>query len=104
MTSNSSFVVDLRDGDDLAVLVGDLDVLHAEAAAARCTRYSSSSRSLGVALLGDGQQRAAGLDDLHRHDLVAFAQLDAADAVGGAAHRPHVVLREADRLAVAACR
>ena len=52
---------------------------------------------LGVALLGDRQQRAARLDDLHRDDLVALAQLDAADAIGRAAHAADVVFVEADR-------
>ena len=44
---------------------------------------------------------AAGRQHFHRDDLVAFAQRDAADAVGGASHRPDVVFREPDRHAVA---
>ena len=100
ITSNSSFVVDLRDADDGAVLVGDLDVLHAEAAAAGDAILVELGL-LRVALFGDREQRAARLGHLHRDHLVVLAQLDAAHAVGRAAHRADVVLREADRLAVA---
>ena len=91
--------VDLGDGHDRAVLVRDLDVLDAQAAAAGDAVFVDQ-RVLRVALLGDRQQRAAGLGDLHRHDLVVLAQLDAAHAVGGAAHRADVAFDEADRLAV----
>ena len=40
-------------------------------------------------------------DDLHRDHFVVVAQRDAADAVGGPSHRPHIGLVEADRHPVA---
>ena len=93
-------VVDVGDADDLAVAVGGLDVDDADAAA-RLQAVLLELGALAVAVLRDGQHRAAFAHDLHRHDLVALAQADAADAVGGAAHRADVGLLEADGHAVA---
>ena len=41
----------------------------------RCVRrYSSIADALAVAVLGDGEQRAAGLDEVDRHQLVALVE------------------------------
>ena len=75
-------VVHVGDADDLAVAVAGLDVDDADAAArlqavlarARCAcRSRSARRSARV---------PPSRDDFHRHDFVAVAQRDAADAVG----------------------
>src|SRR6185369_1248853 len=65
-------------------------------------------RALAVTLFAHGQQRRRFLarDDRHADDLVLVAgitraQADAAHAAGRAAHRPDVLLAEADRPAVA---
>ena len=70
-------------------------------AAARLEAVLVELGALAVAVLRHGEERAALADDFHRHDFVAVAQRDAADAVGGAAHRADVGLLEADRHAVA---
>jgi hypothetical protein len=74
------------DGDDaLAAAVLDLVLLE--------------RRALAVALGAHRQDRAFGLggQDRHADDVVARAQVHAAHAAGGAAHRAHVALLEADR-------
>src|SRR5687767_10704424 len=69
-------LVHLPNADDLAVLIGHLDVLDADAASAG-DAILVERRSLGVALLCDREQRTAGLDDLHCHHLIAIAERDA---------------------------
>ena len=110
MTITSSLLPDLQDADDLAVLLGDLEVDDALAAAA-LQAVLVDLGALAVAVLGHGQ-------DLGLRSTISMPttrspalQPDAADAAGGAAHRPDVVLVEADRLALrggqedaAACR
>src|SRR5690606_11788620 len=55
-------------------------------------------RALAVAVRADRQHLLVlALDDVHADDLIAVAQIDAADAAGVAAHRPHVADRKADR-------
>src|SRR5580658_4015904 len=46
--------------------------------------------------LGDAQDRLARLYDLRRDDHIAGLEGDALDAIGRAAHRPHLALLEAD--------
>ena len=97
---SSIVVVDVGDADDLAVAIGGLDVDDADAAA-RLQAVFLEPGPLAVAVLRDGEQRAALAHHVHRHDLVVVAQADAADAVRAAAHRPDVGLVEANRHAVA---
>ena len=66
-----------------------------------CAAVLADLGALAVAVLADGEERAVVAHHLHRHDVVALAQLHAADAVGRPAHRPRVGLGEADRHAVA---
>src|SRR2546422_318473 len=57
--------------------------------------------ALTVAVLGHREQRGAGLHQVERDHLVPRVELHAPHAVVVAAHRPGLVLLEADRLAVA---
>ena len=88
--------VDLGDADHLAVLVGHLEILQTQPAAALDAVFVEV-RSLGVALLRDRQQGSSGFDHLHGDDLVALAQLDAAHAISRPAHAAHIALAEANR-------
>src|SRR6185436_9957430 len=92
--------LDVGDADDGAVAVGGGDVDDADPAA-RLDAILLDLGALAVAALGHRQQGADRLHRLHGDDVIVAAQRDAADAVGGAAHRPHVGLLEADRHAVA---
>src|SRR5581483_3738643 len=56
-------------------------------------------RPLAVPRVGDDQHGDVVATRVEGHDLVARTQLHAAHAGGGAAHRAHVVLAEADALA-----
>ena len=51
-------------------------------------------------MLANGEKASASLDDNHAHNLIALAQLDAANAGGYPAHGSYVVLRKTDTFAV----
>src|SRR6267142_2270938 len=82
----------VRHADHLAVPLGRLDVDDADAAA-RLQAVFVDLGPLAVSLLGDREDRAAGRQDFHGHDRVAFAQRDALHAVGAASHRAHVAMK-----------
>src|SRR3954464_5813856 len=90
----------IGDADDQAVAGrrGDVDDTDA---AARLHAIFVDLGPLAEAPFGHRQERTAGLHDLHRNDVVVVAQVDAADAVRGPAHRPDVGFGEPDRHAVA---
>src|SRR4029453_11878685 len=85
---------------DLAVAIGGLDVDDADAAAA-LEPVLLELGALAVAVLRDRQERAARFHHFHGDHFVVFAERDATDAVGRAAHRAYVTLLEPDRHAVA---
>src|SRR3990172_8189070 len=88
-------VLHVGDADDLAVAFARADVDDAHAAA-RLHAVLFDLGALPVAAFGDRQQRTSRPDDLHGDHVIVLPQRDAANAVGRAAHRPHVALREAD--------
>src|SRR5262249_9758034 len=89
------------DADDAAVAFARLSVLESDAAA-RLAPVLVDVGPLAETALADREQRVVvAADDLHADDFVSLAQLDAADAVGAAAHRPRVFFAEANRHAVA---
>src|SRR5690606_17145415 len=88
---------DLQRTDETAVALRRLDRDDALPAAA-LQRELLDRRQLAVAVLGGDRDRAA-RQNAERDDLVALTrELEPADARGIAAHRPDVVLREADGL------
>src|SRR4029434_10096585 len=57
-------------------------------------------RALAVAVFADGQDRGAGIDDLHAHHPIALLEAHAAHARSGAPHGAGFILVEADGEAV----
>src|SRR5262249_45647439 len=90
----------VRDAYDETIPLRRRDIDDADAAA-RLHAVLFNLGALAEPALGDRQQRAARFDDFHRHDEVVATQIDAADAVRRAAHRPDVGLGETDGHAVA---
>src|SRR5205807_113435 len=86
---------DLQHAHHRAVAAARLDVDDALTPAA-LQPVLLERRPLAVAALGHGQDLGALLHDVGRDDLVALVHLDAAYTGGAAAHRPDLVLREAD--------
>src|SRR5207302_7931312 len=86
---------DLQHAHHRAVAAARLDVDDALTPAA-LQPVPLERRPLAVAALGHGQDLGALLHDVGRDDLVALVHLDAAYPGGAAAHRPDLVLREAD--------
>src|SRR5262249_48895728 len=93
-------VADGEQVDHLAVALAGADVDQPLAAAALHAVLVDLG-AFAVAVLADGQQRLVAAADDHVDDLLAVLRPDAPAAGGAAAHRPHVVLGEADRHAVA---
>ena len=95
-------VVDhLRDAHHLAVARRGADRDHALAAAV-LDPVVVERGALAVAVLRHGQDGGFGREDLHADHGVAPGQRHAAHAARRAAHRPHLRLVEADRLAAPA--
>ena len=90
----------MRHADHGAVAIRRLDVADAEAAATG-DAVLGKRRPLAVAVGGHGEHGARLADQLHGHDLVAVAQVDAAHAVRRASHRADPPLGEAQGHAVA---
>src|SRR6185369_11342523 len=86
--------------DHLAVALADLQGDDALPAAA-VDREILDQRALAIAVLRSRQHHALLVDDDQRDHLFAHRQADAAHARRRTAHRPHVVLVEADRFAAA---
>src|SRR5207245_10420899 len=92
-------VVDQHRADDLAVALGSLDRDYA-LAAAPVARVFAERRALAVAVRRGGEHGLLlVVRRQHAHHALALAQPHAAHAAGLAAHRPHVALLEAYRLA-----
>src|SRR5258708_2968824 len=92
-------IVHQRRRDDLAVARGLLDSDHA-LGAATVARVLDDRRALAVAVFGGGEDRLPLiLGDEHRDHALPAIELHAAHAVRVAAHRTHVGLLEANRLA-----
>src|SRR5208283_4227854 len=99
LTHEHDLVVEahLQRADHAAVAVGDLQRNDALAAAA-VPRVFLERREFSEALLGRGQNVTL-VGDYQRVDPLIVAQANAAHAGRFAAHRPHLVLDKADRLA-----
>src|SRR5262249_41999575 len=87
------------DADHATRLLGSLHGDDALAAAVR-SPVLVHLRPLAVAVVGDGEERRAGLDQVDRDDLIALVERHAAYAVGRAAHRADLGLFEPDGLAI----
>src|SRR5437868_12309816 len=81
-----------------ALRLGELDRLHAHAAAA-LDRIVGDARALAVSVLGDDEEIGVVLRDVDGDDLVPRAQPHAGHAGRVAAHRADFLLVEANRLA-----
>src|SRR5690606_15366805 len=92
-------VTDQLRADDLAVALVGLDGDHALAAAA-LQRVFGDRGALAVAVLGSGQHAAFLAHDDEVSDDLALRKANATHAGGIAAHGAHVLLVEADALAV----
>src|SRR5262249_56973724 len=88
-------VFDLDQADHPTVPLSGLDVDHAFAAAALDAVLGFLS-PLAVPILGNRQDRAALLHHVRPHYLVAGLEGDPLHSIGGAAHRAHFALREAN--------
>ncbi len=94
-------VHDLRHADDRPVARRGADRDH-PLSAAPLEPVVVERRALAEAVLRRGQDRGPRGEDLHADDRVLGAKPHAAHAGRGAAHRPHLFLGEADRLALPA--
>src|SRR5207245_5689933 len=93
-------VVDQHRADHPAIALGSLDRDHALAAAA-VARIFADRRALAESVLGRGQHGFRFIVRReHAHHPLALAEAHAAHAGRLAAHRPHVALLEAYRLAI----
>src|SRR5260221_5010187 len=91
-------VADDAGAGERALGLGQLDRLHAHAAAA-LARIVADARPLAIAILRHDEQVGIVLRDVDRDHLVVAAHAHALDAGRIAAHRAHLLLVEADRLA-----
>ena len=87
----------IRDGailfaDAKILAVGPAKQLSADHpdAATRLDAVLSDFGPFAVTVLGHGEQRAAGLDDLHGHDVVVLAETDPAHPEGVPVHYDHL--------------